>query len=455
MEIIRKGNNAIREFLPEQKIQAGLYSPSIFNHIYQNSGQIILYNTLTKTLLLLDRDELAFVETPVTLSSDDAELPDTLSYLIRNRFLVLDGIDEQADYLTLFDIFRGTDYKRDVTSYTILTTTGCNARCFYCFEADFKPVSMSSETADQLVKYIAANRGDKPVKLRWFGGEPLCNIPAIDRISVGLKTAEIPFSSSITSNGLLFSDEIVNRAKEDWHLGSVQITLDGMDEEHNRRKNFKGDCENPFRVTLENIKKLADAEIHVSIRLNFDKNNLDSIDTLLNYLIETYRGKKYVTVYPAILFENCSAWNANRVDGEQDFLHKTLTHYRDLLAENGLFYPRRMSTRLKTGHCGANNYHSLTVNPDGKFSVCHNYSDECTFGSVYEGITNKLLYSKWMVPGKLREKCVGCKWLPECTPFSVCPTVHTDCVQEREDTFRRQIRREYAAWCAHVRAQLK
>lgn len=35
-----------------------------------------------------------------------------------------------------------------ITNYTILTTTGCNARCFYCYEKGTKPVTMTAETAD-------------------------------------------------------------------------------------------------------------------------------------------------------------------------------------------------------------------------------------------------------------------------------------------------------------------
>lgn len=450
MKIIHNGIPSLNSFLPDQDPCAGNFLPSIYNYICRDTDKSFLYNSLTHMLLLLEEDELPLAEQPVEIPSDGELLSDTLSFLIRKRFLVREGSDEQADYLTLFEIYRGLDVKKQITSYTVLTTTGCNARCFYCFEADFKPVPMSEETADQLVRYIAEHRAGNPVKLRWFGGEPLCNIPVIDRVSAGLKAAGIPFVCSVTSNGLLFSDEIVKRAKSDWHLSSVQITLDGMDEEHNRRKNFKGNHENPFRTILENIQKLVDAEIHVHVRLNFDRDNMDSIEKLLDYLISNYRGNRHISVYPSILFENCSVWNANRVDSEQDFLHSALIRYRDLLSEYGLYAHRRLSGSFKIGHCGANSLHSLTVNPDGRFSVCHNLSDQCTYGSVYEGITDKALYSQWKVPGKLREKCIGCRWLPACTPFSVCPTVHTDCRQEHEDSFRRQIFREYASWSEHL-----
>ena len=123
---------------------------------------LLLYNTLTCSLLLLSPDEAA----DITAQGE----------LIDRWFLVPEAHDDlklcrQVQQMVALL----TPVPKVVTSYTILPTTGCNARCFYCYEQGTKPVTMTAETASRVVRYIVAHRGDEEVECRWFGGEPLVN----------------------------------------------------------------------------------------------------------------------------------------------------------------------------------------------------------------------------------------------------------------------------------------
>ncbi|MEI3172875.1 MAG: radical SAM protein [Lachnospiraceae bacterium] len=125
-----------------------------------------------------------------------------------------------------------------ITSYTIFTTTDCNARCFYCYEMGRSRIPMSDETAHKAAAYIAAHCGGEKVHLHWFGGEPLFNKQVIDIICTDLAEKGIVYESMIISNGYLFDGATVEQAVSHWKLKNVQITLDGTEEIYNRSKAF-------------------------------------------------------------------------------------------------------------------------------------------------------------------------------------------------------------------------
>lgn len=117
--------------------------------------------------------------------------------------------------------------KKGLASYVILPTTGCNARCVYCYEEGYAVKTMTSETADRLVDFICETRYDDTVKLRWFGGEPLANAKIISYICKGLQERGVPYKSSMVTNASLLTKELAHEAKELWHLERVQVSLDG------------------------------------------------------------------------------------------------------------------------------------------------------------------------------------------------------------------------------------
>ena len=112
--------------------------------------------------------------------------------------------------------------------FTVFTTTGCNARCPYCYEHGIDAISMNNKVAIDTAKYINISRmPNTKIHLKWFGGEPLLNGDAINTICEYLINANVDFFSSITSNGYLFDKYTNEEIIEKWHLKRVQITLDG------------------------------------------------------------------------------------------------------------------------------------------------------------------------------------------------------------------------------------
>ena len=102
-----------------------------------------LFNhTLTGELLLLSREEAALLE------ELPGPVPPALEELAPRWFLR----PENADDMVLADQVRQiaehlAKEKTALTRYTIFTTTACNARCFYCYEAVWEHSTMTEQTA--------------------------------------------------------------------------------------------------------------------------------------------------------------------------------------------------------------------------------------------------------------------------------------------------------------------
>ena len=83
--------------------------------------------------------------------------------------------------------------KDEKLALTILTTTKCNARCFYCYEHGVEKKDMDQDVAVALINYIKENIGQRKLHITWFGGEPLVNKKVIDYISSTLTSLKIDF----------------------------------------------------------------------------------------------------------------------------------------------------------------------------------------------------------------------------------------------------------------------
>ena len=103
-----------------------------------------------------------------------------------------------------------------------------------------------------------------------------------------------------------------------WNIKWVQITIDGLEQEYLRRKCYCCDTSGLFENLLKNIEILLRNEIHVSIRLNIDKNNMDECVNVAEYLYNRFGEFSYLNVYPAFI-----AGNKDSVSDENERIFKT------------------------------------------------------------------------------------------------------------------------------------
>jgi radical SAM protein with 4Fe4S-binding SPASM domain len=300
-----------------------------------------------------------------------------------------------------------------ITGYTILTTTGCNARCFYCYEKGTKPITMTTDTAHNVSQYIRKHRGDEKVSLSWFGGEPLYNVQVIDQICLDLKKHEVPFKSKMTSNGYLFDEDMVQRAKELWQLQQVQITLDGREQTYNRVKRYIYEGVNAFERVLKNIELLTTADIRVQIRLNVDKHNMEEMLLLIPLLHERFGENKLLSIYSHELF-------GERTPEEDATLFEQRMRLEQQITDCGYKRRRELQRDIKLNHCMADNDQSMVVAPDGHLGKCEHYIDREFFGHIDSEEKDEAILRKFKERPAEIEACATCPYYPQCFRLMMC-----------------------------------
>lgn len=379
-------------------------------------GDKLIMNEMTKSLVRIRPEEFAKV------FSD--EQIDYLNFLYRNYFLV----PEEFDEISLIEEYREkmrsiiTDsYLDSVNHFTILTTTKCNARCFYCYELKSKGKHhMTIETAEKVANYII-NVADKhkEIKLSWFGGEPLFNLKVIDLIVTKIKDAGFKYSSTIISNGILFSPETVSKAKELWHLKSAQITLDGTEEVYNKAKNYIYKDINPYQRVLNSIQSLLDAGISVSIRTNADLYNIENLILLYKELANKFQ--KYINkglhVYAHPIFEQDGY---SRTTEQRTELFRKMIEAQSLLYKLGLDKPN-VKGNVKALHCMVDSGTGVMISPDGNIGLCEHYIDSDFFSHIDNPEKKDWdIIKSWRDYRPAQDICKTCPLYPTCLKMTKC-----------------------------------
>ena len=387
---------------------------------------LLLYHVMTKALVLLNPDEVKQFE------KDPSAVPG----LVEGWFAVPYSHDDLKLAREVHAVGKMLSKPaKGVSSYAILPTTDCNARCFYCYEKGRSRIPMSSETAKATAQYIIRNRnGEDTVKIRWFGGEPLYNKKVITLICTELKKAGVTYRSSMVSNGLLFDEPTVVEAVELWKLKRVQITLDGTEPVYNRIKNYVNPEGSAFSMVLGNIRLLVNAGVEVSIRLNIDRHNADDLFLLADQIGAEFGSSPLVRVYSHTLFEACNAKAAvTHSEAQRRELFRKQRLLRVKLRELGLSSPRRLSHSLKLNHCMADNDSSVVILPDGHIGKCEHFSESEWFSHVSSCEIDESVIASFKELCPDLEACGECPLYPDCIRLSKCEEAVHCYPEERED----------------------
>ena len=307
----------------------------------------------------------------------------------------------------------------DAINITIYPTQECNARCFYCFENGERREPMSMETAEKVVSYITHNvTVDDEVVFRWFGGEPLVGAHIIDYITENVDAyfkGKLKFSSIVTTNGFNISDDLIKKAKEKWHAKKFHLTIDGYQEEHDRRKNYYDKSIDAYKKLIEDMTKLIKAGIFVVCRFNLDKKNITQLDEIMHDLEQfknsdlfyihttTLRRPPYAPLEDYIL--------AQDYDWAYDLIWRKMFSYG--------FYDgikHILPLRLR-GNCLACVMNEVLINSEGKLFKClqHTTEDSHKVGDCTTGVVFNENYLEWLDVSIKREQCQKCAYLPMCS----------------------------------------
>lgn len=412
MEILRKSDPELLSDLRIQTRKEGrTYRWNKLCYMVEVPEGTLVLNGMTRSIVMIRKIEFRNV-----LSKNKC---DYAQFLMENYFLVPEDYDE----FEVVEAYRKNhtkiihrNYLDNPSAFVILTTTKCNARCSYCYEKTLKNKShMSEDMAEKIADYIINNHDEyMPVSISWFGGEPLYNQEVIDLISNRLMAADIEYNTSIVSNALLF-DEVIDKVVPYWHIKQVQVTLDGTEENYNRIKNYVGKIENPYARVIDNIKKLLEREVSVSIRLNCDLDNCEDLKKLVQEIDRTIvDNRDFLSMYVFQIFgERDEEYNTK--------LFKELEEITQLIIDKNLGGVDRILDQIKHNHCMVDSANCVVITPNGDLGTCEHYIDSKFFSSIDNpNIKNFDVIKEWRDYTPPTERCLNCPIYAECLRVKGC-----------------------------------
>ena len=371
----------------------------------------ILLNTMTGAIILLDSDAYARY-------LNDTFHQDEYDNLCSMGFLIDDAKDEKK----MIDEARKFAVTTFAPHYRILPTSGCNAKCSYCFEQGMKIEKMSPQTAEATCDFIHnMSKNADQITITWFGGEPLLATDIIDLISKKMLTIYGEkykmFRINMVTNGSLINQKIAKKMKEEWFLDSVQITMDGFQNDYNSIKKYNNPAIHNFDRIIENIDLLIKQNIYVQLRMNYDGHNKDSILKLIDYIHERY-GDNNGSLVGKINLYAFPIWEPGANSGIMKY-HSTsksdpgyLEISEKLLELHDITDKHFLNFKLVNSVCSARNENGFSILPDGSLiKCCEAFSD--IVGNIHDGVTNWDKFNSWVSPA-IDNMCVNCKLLPLC-----------------------------------------
>lgn len=412
MKTIKEANKNIASIWRRPQPVEAVYRPMKFLlHTVVDDG-LLLYNVVTSEMVLLDDAEREFIE----------KLPEMyvkeMDELIARHFLVKEDFDENKSVKELRELLKKIGTSKRISGFTILPTTECNARCYYCFESDHKRCTLTKEMADDVVDYIIDKSKGESVEIGWFGGEPLVASNRIAQICSSLKQKGVKFKSSMVSNAYLFDEELARVAKNEWNLAQIQITLDGTEKVYNETKAYILPKDNPYLRVLRNIQYLLDNGIAVNIRLNVTDKNFDDLKDLIDVLAKRFGGKKGFTCYSHAVYEGVGYEPLKYLDREH--VDIDTASLDAMLRERKLLGHLSQLPSLRAIHCMADNDSCRLIYPDGLIGKCENMSSADAIGDIYSDITDNEK-DTWYKTIEQPEYCFDCCLFPNCFDLKACP----------------------------------
>ena len=415
MQVIKKARSRVAKAWGIQKVRDTSYRLLTYTLPTDWEEGLLLHNVMTGELLQLDQEEKLFLE------SLPGRVPDQYRDLIEKHFLVPEDYDERKATGQIRRVLTALQNQKDITGYTILPTTHCNARCFYCYECNYEHLHMTRERAHEVVQYIIDHSHGKKVSLQWFGGEPLVGGKIISQICRELTDLGVEFTSSMISNGALFDAQMVEEARELWKLKSLQITIDGTEEVYNRVKDYVGMKGSPYRRVLANIRLLAQAGIRVSIRINLGFHNVDDTRQLIEELSQTFAGEDQVSMYVHELFEGEGTEPRTYTEEEKDYLTNLVLELNDDIARKGKYRKDKSLPALILSHCMADKDGSVIIQPGGQLTKCEHSSALEQFGTIDSPEWDLENIGLWKTHAELPQ-CWDCPLYPSCIWPVKCPS---------------------------------
>lgn len=279
----------------------------------------------------------------------------------------------------------------------------CNLACKYCFagkgEYDGPKGLMSLETGKRALDFLIEQSGTrKNLEVDFFGGEPLLNWEVCKELVKYGRSKEKEYNKNfrftLTTNGLLLSDEIIDFCNKE--MGNVVLSLDGRKETHDRLRTSRNGT-GSYDLIINKFKRFAQSRNQADyyIRGTYTHFNTDFSKDIISMADE---GFKELSIEPVV----CSPNEPYAlVPDDLPFLKEQyeilatemLKRYRN---GNGFtFYHYMIDLDAgpcivkRISGCGVGTEY-MAVTPSGELYPCHQFVGDEKFklGDIWNGVTN-------------------------------------------------------------------
>ena len=311
------------------------------------------------------------------------------------KSLVEDGLLYSPDNYLDIDAFQNREPV--VKAMCLHIAHDCNLKCKYCFasQGDFGGAKsiMSFEVGKKALEYLVDNSGSrKNLEVDFFGGEPLMNFEVVKQlVEYGNELAKEKgknFRFTITTNGVLLDDEIIDYVNE--HMHNVVLSLDGrksINDDMRPTLNDKGS----YDIIVPKFQKLIEKrkDKYYYVRGTFTRDNMDFSKDVLHF---KDLGFDLTSVEPVVGDEsNPYALREEDLPKILDEYEKLAVEYSKMRVNNEPFRFFHFMVDLSQGPCvikrmtgcGAGNEY-LAITPEGDIYPCHQFvgQEEFKMGNV-------------------------------------------------------------------------
>lgn len=330
-------------------------------------------------------------------------------------------------------LFSSDDYQQFIDRFTpspikaicLHVAHGCNLRCRYCFAGDGQygdqaAALMSEEVGKKAIDYLLAHsESRKNLEVDFFGGEPLLNLPMVEKTVAYARSKELEYGKrfrfTITTNGMLLDEHTIEFINREMH--NVVLSVDGRESvnDHMRQTPSGGGSYQKILPKFQQlVKARGDGQYYV--RGTFTAHNMDFSEDVYSLY---NAGFDQISVEPVVSPESCD-WALTEAHLPALFLEYERLAQRMIESRkkgerfNFFHYMMDLSQgpcaikRLRG--CGSGNEY-VAVTPEGEVYPCHQFVGNHDFlmGSVLDGSLNTAIKEEFSgLTVYTKETCRNC-----------------------------------------------
>jgi uncharacterized protein len=415
---------------------------SKYNFFIPVEDNAVLFNAISGMILRFnghDAEKLARILClPDGEISEEEMGKELFNNLKIGGFLISEGFNELDDIRRRFFKVR----RQSPIIFTITVTADCNLNCYYCYEKRSKDMLYDKDIPAivSLARQQLENNNKNSLHVDWYGGEPFLNIAFIEECSLALqKLCEEKgsrYSASIISNGTCWPEDAEDFIRRH-RINQVQITFDGLADNHNKRRVYSKAYEEESSNSFEKAIKLVDSllnYVHVDIRLNIDPDNAADAVPFIRFVKDRgwFEKKFKPVIFPAKLTAITEkAAYMREIEISPERFHKIQAEIAEAVRGDAIVKSCGMlsdSLKIKNSVCAALAFDSLVIGADRQIYRCglqvcekQNAVGSINNISVENGVENKTEAGLWWenFDPSSNERCSACSFLPLC--WGGCP----------------------------------